>query len=120
MSTSLAEQFAAEQQAGDVADRRLLKWLRRQVNADLRKWRQASRDGSPDAPGLVADCRAKLRLLRWADSWIRVRDPDYPNATDPRIRAVLRDDSVLVMAAVRYVAAGYRDRGGWRPEWERP
>jgi hypothetical protein len=116
---TLADRLAAEEAAEWLADKRLLKWSRRQVNADLRKWRQAARDGNPDADALVSDCKAKLRLLNWADSWSRVRDPDYPNVSDERIRAELQSDFVLVMASVRFLAQSWRDREGWRSEWER-
>lgn len=117
---TLAGQIAAGQAAEWLADKRLLKWARRQVNADLRKWRQAARDGNPDAPGLIADCKAKLRLLNWADGWSRVREPDYDGSSDPRVRSALQSESALVIGSVRYLAQAWRGREGWRPEWERP
>jgi hypothetical protein len=119
MTSTAADRFAAEQAAEDVRDKRLLKWLRRQVNADLRKWRQGARDGNPDAAGLIADCKAKVKLLNFAESWMRVRDSDYDGTDDVRIRGELRAHSVMVIVAVRILAVGYRDRDGWRLEWER-
>ena len=119
MSATAAERYAAQRAAEWLADKRLLKWARKQVNADLRKWRQAARDGNPDAADLIADCKAKLRLLNWAENWSRVREPDYDGSDDQRILAELQSNFTIVIAPVRYLAQAWRGRDGWRPEWER-
>ena len=62
---------------------RLLKWLRREVNRDLREWRGHLKagTGAPLAgrlPDLVADCKAKLAMIAWAEHWhAGWLSPDY-------------------------------------------
>jgi hypothetical protein len=92
----------------------MLKWLRRQVNGDLRYWRHASRAGRFRAADVVADCKAKLAMLTWADNWHHGSWEEQP----PPVSAHMAAEQGLVMAAMRRVAAGYRHRPGWRPEWD--
>ena len=113
--TTPAERLATK----EAADKRLLKWLRREVNQDLRYWR--SEPGAIPLERyaqLVADCKAKLELIGWAESWQRVRGPDYVHPGRPDVQVALISDLRLTMAAVRRVAAGYKGRDGWREEWE--
>jgi len=116
----LADNLDAEEAAQARADRRLLTWLRREVNRDLRYWRH---DYDCEIPAdrreqLVADCKAKLELIRWAENWQGVRDPDRDVPGRPDVRATLLSDLRFVMAAIRRVAAGYKGRDGWRGEWD--
>jgi hypothetical protein len=87
------------------------------VNRDLRRWRPNAAVHNREAMWRVADCKAKLKLLDWAGSWQRVREPGY--TSDPAVAAQMHGDMDLIMAAVKDVALAYRDRDGWRPEWER-
>lgn len=114
-------QADAERAAEAARDARLLKWARRQVNGDLREWRAHLKAGTTGPlagrlPGLVADSKAKLRLISWAESWQRVRDPDHA-CPDARVQAEMLAHLSLVMYAVRYLAAGYDGRDGYREEW---
>jgi hypothetical protein len=106
---------AYEQQR--AAEARLLKWLRRQVNADLRYWRSEPGVLPPARyASLVADCKARLDMLRWAEDWARIREPGVLPDSD-RVRGEMLAHLALVMGAVRKLAQGYRDRDGWRDEW---
>jgi hypothetical protein len=70
-----ARQEFAEQEAADSRRMaRLLKWLRREVNRDLREWRGHLKAGTGGAlagrlPDMIADCKAKLAMISWAESW---------------------------------------------------
>jgi hypothetical protein len=107
------EQRAAERHA----DGRMLVWLRKQLNADLRRARvdeRISREcGDTLSLGIARDqvdlFRALLVWHRRMDSWHSTRgDPDYASV-------LLTADTVI--AIVRHVAYGYRQRPGWRDEW---
>ena len=100
-------------------DTRLLRWLRREVNRDLRRWRDPVMCAALDEITFrVADCKAKLELIRWAESWQRVRGPDYAPADRPDVQGAMIGKLEMIMHAVRYVAGGYRNREGYRPEWD--
>jgi len=96
----------------------MLRWLRRQVNGDLRYWRgvraTAGRDPAGRVEAVVADCMAKRDMLTWAEHWAE-SDWSY---SSPEVRGQMLSHQGLVMAAMRRLAAGYRGRDGWRPEWE--
>lgn len=120
--TTLAGRIADSEAAQSRADQCLLRWFRREVNRDLRRWRAASREPGPgqaDAAERVADCKAKLELIHWAGSWQRVRDADHAYEGRPDVQAKLLSDLELIMHGVRALAAAYRDRAGWRDEFER-
>lgn len=80
-------------------DARMLRWLRRQVNQDLRYWRHNYADchlTQDRREQLVADCKAKLVLLSWADSWARVRGPGYGYPGRPEVQAAMLANLQLV------------------------
>jgi hypothetical protein len=104
----------------DVA---LLKWLRREVNRDLRYWRSVPWPIPPGVrDGLIADAKAKLGMISWAERWQGVRTPEYirDNYHDgrPDIQAAMLDHLQVINGMVRRVAAGYSGRAGWRREWD--
>jgi len=104
-------------------DAALLKWLRREVNRDLRYWRTELGILPADrCTGLIDDCKAKLALLSWAERWQDVRTEKYARdhyyASRPDVAATMEGNVRLIVHAVRRVAAGYRARDGWRPEWD--
>ncbi len=103
-------------------DTALLKWLRREVNRDLRRWRSVRDQGSSVYPGqytdLIADCKAKLALITWAEGWQKVRTSEYLQGHHVYARDTMLGYLDMVNAAVRRVAAGYSSRAGWRAEWE--
>ena len=103
-------------------DTRLLKWLRREANRDLRYWRHSYDTGLPPdrREQLIADCKAKLGLLTWAENWQAIREPGRLPAGRPDVQAAMTDHLKMVMAAVRRIAQGYRGRDGWRCEWDLP
>lgn len=101
-----------ENEERDLSDRRLLKFTRRQVNQELRAWRKRT---DFDTAAVIADCKARLRLLSWADSWMRPRERDY---SEPRVTAAMRAESELVLHGIRILAQAYKGRAGWRDEWE--
>lgn len=103
------------QEAADAASvARLLKWLRREVNRDLREWRGHLKAGTGGPltgriPDLIADCKAKLVMIAWAEHWhAGWLNPDY---------ALVDRERHMVMHGVRKVAAGYSNRDGYRGEW---
>lgn len=114
--------IAADEAAEAVRYARLLKWLRREVNRDLREWRGHLKAGTAGPlaerlPDLVADCKAKLAMIRWAESWQRVWDDEHYG---PDIRWQMVEQLRFVMYGARKVAAGYAGREGWREEWRSP
>jgi Family of unknown function (DUF6221) len=119
-----AARRAAEQAREARRDRRLLRWLRREVNQDLRHWRYDLAMDPAWRARLIADCQAKRELLRWAEGWQEVRTLEYARAhyfsERPDVEATLLSGAQLIMAAVRRVAQGYRGRPGWRDEWDLP
>lgn len=116
------EEWAEREAAEKASDARLLKWLRREVNRDLREWRGYLRAGTGGSvagrlPGLVLDCKAKLNLIRWAESWQVAYEKD--RYRDDDMRADMLALMQMSMHGVRKVAAGYSNREGWREEWVR-
>jgi uncharacterized protein DUF6221 len=115
----LAKEIAEEEVAEAVRYARLLKWLRREVNRDLRAWRgllKAS-DAGPFAehlPGLVADAKAKLRMITWAESWQGVWTNEFYG---PDMRWVMVDYLRYIMYGIRKMSVGYAEREGYREEW---
>jgi hypothetical protein len=104
-------------------DTAMLKWLRREVNRDLRYWRSEPGALPHDRyHDLIEDCKAKLAMLSWAEHWQDVRTPEYIRDNyqpdRPDIQATMLDHLHMVNGAMRKVAAGYRDRAGWRREWD--
>jgi hypothetical protein len=107
-----------------IHDGRLLKFLRRQVSSDLRMWRELAR-GEPDGPlatvlpDLIADCKAKLAVFRYAESWQKVHSEEYGTSYAERLeRATMLAHLSLIMYTVRYLAPAYASRPGWHPERE--
>lgn len=103
-------------------DARLLRWLRREVNRNLRYWR-AYGGGLPDDRyrDLIADCKARLDMLTWAEHWAEVSSPgrEFPDpGGNGQVRGRMLSEAALVMAAMRRLAQGYRARDGWRGEWD--
>jgi hypothetical protein len=118
----LRAELAARDAARAVADRRLLTWLRREVNQDLRYWRhEALVLPLERRERLTADCKAKLALLKWAERWAGIRDPGYDLPSGrPDVEAAMLGHLQVVMGCVRRLAQGYAGRPGWRSEWELP
>ena len=108
------KEIAGEEAAEAARCARLLKWLRREVNRDLRAWRGLleAGDSGPFAehlPGLVDDAKAKLAMIAWAESWhVNWLNPDYE---------LVDRERRMVRFSVRKVAAGYAAREGYREEW---
>lgn len=97
----------------------LLKWLRREVNRDLREWRghltaAASGPLADRLPDLVADCKAKLAMIAWAESWQGTWTNEFYG---PDMRWEMIERLRYIMYGIRRVAAGYARREGWREEW---
>lgn len=114
----LAQKIAEDDAAEAVRYARLLKWLRREVNRDLRAWRGLLKAGGagPFAghlPGLVDDCKAKLRMIAWAESWQGVWTAEH----GPDIRPAMIEHLRYVMYGIRKMAVGYAGRAGYREEW---
>jgi hypothetical protein len=99
-----------------IRDERLLKWLRREVNRDLRGWQALQADDAIAArqADLIADCNAKLGLIRWAISWQSVHENPYG---PDRVRATMLGELEMIMFSVRQIACGYASHEGWRKEW---
>jgi hypothetical protein len=91
----------------------MLKWLRRQVNGDLRYWRHAGLYLENRRGQLIAGFKAQLSLLDSADHWRAACWDDQPS-----IKVEMESDRLLYMAVVRRAFAGYRGRPGWRDEWD--
>ena len=114
------EQTLREEAAEARECARLLKWLRREVNRDLREWRGHLKAGTggPLAgrlPDLIADCKAKLAMIAWAESWQGV----WTREGHQDIRWQMIEYLRFVMHGIRRVAVGYAGRPGWREEWRR-
>jgi hypothetical protein len=116
---TLADQFAAEKALRDRHDRQLMKWLRREVNRDLRRWRSPYMCADLDEIAFrVADCKAKLELLNWARGWQENLEYNQGYANmGPNVAAHMAETMATIMFAVRKIAPGYRDREGWRDAW---
>jgi hypothetical protein len=96
---------------------RMLVWLRKQINGDLRQARADERVSRLCADLIslqlasdqVAAHKAVLDYLRSVESWHQTRsDPEYANV-------MLIADTVV--ALTRRIAVGYKQRPGWRDEW---
>jgi hypothetical protein len=115
----LAKEITDEEAAEAVQCARLLKWLRREVNRDLRAWRALLKagDSGPFAehlPGLVDDARAKLVMIGWAESWQGTWTNEHYG---PDVRWQMIEYLRYIMYGIRKVAAGYAGREGYREEW---
>lgn len=111
------ERVAAQLAEEGRRDARLLKWLRRRVNADLRYWRGYPGTLPADrCAWQVQDCKARLDLLRWAEHWQEIRDPGYD--MPDRVRG--HDDRAPDRGHGRRPPprAGLPGRDGWRDEWD--
>ena len=122
MEAVTPEERREQQGRDDAAEARecarLLKWLRREVNRDLRAWRALLKAGgcgpfAEHLPGLVDDAKAKLAMIAWAESW----QGAWTNEYGPDIRWQIIDYLRYIMYGVRKVAAGYAGREGYREEW---
>jgi len=116
----LAKEIAEEEAAEAAACAQLLKWLRREVNRDLRAWRGLLKagDAGPFAehlPGLADDARAKLAMIAWAESWQGAWTNEHYG---PDMRWQVIERLRYIMFGVRKVAAGYAHRAGYREEWK--
>jgi hypothetical protein len=102
---SSIEEYERQRTLQIQADGRMLKWLRREMNRDLRAARAS---GDADR---VAICKALLDVQSRAASWQGTRnDPYY---------ARIQQDADLVLALARRLAWGFRFREGYKwVAWE--
>lgn len=118
----LKAETARREAAEAVRCARLLKWLRREVNRDLREWRGHLKAGAAGPladrlPDLVADCKAKLAMIAWAESWQNVWTEEYAvGSSGHDIRPEMIERLRFVMYGIQKVAAGYTGREGYREE----
>lgn len=121
-----------------TANLRLLRWLRHEVHRDLASFRSRLKDAQRqqrhivldlhapadkalgqeliDLQDRVTDCQAKVAMIRWALAWAEHQTV----ISDLRIQATTDGKREMIMFAVRFVAAAYKERPGYRPEWEIP
>ena len=110
----------AEGELAEAAEcARLLKWLRREVNRDLRAWRALLKAGDAGPfterlPGLVDDARAKLAMIAWAESWQGTWTNEHYR---PDMRWQMIEYLRYIMFGIRKVASGKAAREGYREEW---
>lgn len=93
---------------------RMAEFYRKRANEQLRAARAS---GDPVA---VADAKAKLELLRWAEGWMRGPLETWGGHTDaPHVHRMNQDLS-MIGYALQYLVQAYADHPQFRPEWLRP
>lgn len=90
---------------------RMAEFYRKRANEQLRAARSA---GDPTG---VADAKAKLELLRWAESWMDGPRDKWPSGGDRDHAYRMNQDLSMIGYALRYLVQAYADHPQFRPEW---
>jgi hypothetical protein len=91
---------------------RMAEFYRKRTNEQLRAAR-----ASGDSVAL-ADAKAKLELLRWAESWMRGPRDTWPLSRSSRDHAERMNQELMMIGfALQYLVRAYSDHPQFRPEW---
>lgn len=91
---------------------RMAEFYRKRINEQLRAAR-ASGDRTA-----LADAKAKLELVRWAESWMGGPRDTWPaDRVDPAHAYNMNGDLSMIGHAMRYLIMAYSDHPQFRPEW---
>lgn len=93
---------------------RMVEFYRKRANEQLRAGRAAS-----DAQ-VIADAKAKLDLVRWAESWTSWPIDSWPGQDTEQARNVsyaMSGNLSMIGYALRKLVQAYVDHPQFRPEW---
>jgi hypothetical protein len=90
---------------------RMAEFYRKRTNERLRAARAAG-----DAAG-IADAKAKLELLRWAEGWMRGARDTWPTGVDKDHAYRMNTDLSMIGYALRHLVRAYADHPKFNPAW---
>jgi hypothetical protein len=90
---------------------RMAEFYRKRTNEQLRAARAAG-----DAAA-IADAKAKLELLRWAEGWMRGARDTWPTGVDTDHAYRMNTDLSMIGYALRYLVRAYADHPKFNPAW---
>jgi hypothetical protein len=106
--------MAAESSGQPVIARMPLmaEFYRKRVNERLRAGRSAG------DPAVMADAKARLEFLRWAESWMRGPRDTWPVTNYGADHADrMNGDLAMIGYALQFLIRAYSDHPQFRPEW---